>query len=90
VKRLFHGKGLSTPKAKSVHGTHLRSRYTVSYTNFASRGVNGATRQAEALRREGVVIETNAMGEYSIDLSEYGWFPDMLPSEEDDEEEEMA
>jgi methylated-DNA-protein-cysteine methyltransferase-like protein len=27
------------------------------------------------------------MGEYSIDLSEYGWFPEILPSEEDEDEE---
>lgn len=38
------------------------------------------------------------MGEYSIDLATYGWFPDVLPSEaaelssddEDDEDESEA
>ena len=45
------------------------------------RGPSGAGRQATALRREGVQVGQGAMGEYTIDLSEYGWFPDVLPSE---------
>jgi len=28
------------------------------------------------------------MGELSISLAEYGWFPDVLPSEEGDESED--
>ena len=28
------------------------------------------------------------MGEYSVDLNSYGWFPDLLPSEEEAEESE--
>jgi methylated-DNA-protein-cysteine methyltransferase related protein len=47
-----------------------------------ARGVDGARRQADALRREGVQVDRNAMGEYSVDFAEYGWFPDLLPSEE--------
>jgi methylated-DNA-protein-cysteine methyltransferase-like protein len=46
------------------------------------------------LRREGVEVRQDAMGQYTINLAEYGWFPDVLPSEsglvessdEDDEE----
>ncbi|GAM84169.1 hypothetical protein ANO11243_021620 [Dothideomycetidae sp. 11243] len=45
------------------------------------RGPNGASRQASALRREDVVVERGAMGELTIDLGAFGWFPDMLPSE---------
>ena len=26
------------------------------------------------------------MGEFSVDFAEYGWFPDALPSEEEEEE----
>lgn len=35
------------------------------------------------MRREGVVVELrqHGLGVYSVDLGEYGWFPDMLPSE---------
>ncbi|OAQ97916.1 hypothetical protein LLEC1_05337 [Akanthomyces lecanii] len=48
--------------------------------------------QAELLRDEGVQVTSGAMGELSIDLSEYGWFPSVLPSEAADAsaEEEHA
>jgi len=42
---------------------------------------SGATSQANALRAEGVVVTTNALGELMVDLGEYGWFPRHLPSE---------
>ena len=45
------------------------------------RGPSGASRQAAALRREQVHVDQGSMGEYSIDLATYGWFPDVLPSE---------
>ena len=46
------------------------------------RGPGAAARQAAALQQEGVRVHTDSMGEFSIDLSEYGWFPDRLPAEE--------
>ncbi|KAK0508502.1 hypothetical protein JMJ35_008778 [Cladonia borealis] len=49
---------------------------------ISPRGPGGATRQAAALRREGVTVRTGALGELTIDLGIYGWFPSMLPSEE--------
>lgn len=51
------------------------------------RGVNGARRQARALQREGVQVETGPMGEYTVSLREYGWFPSRLPSELDEVED---
>jgi methylated-DNA-protein-cysteine methyltransferase-like protein len=51
-------------------------------------GVNGARRQAETLRLEGVVVEENAMGEYSVSLAEYGWFPDELSPDNEEEEQD--
>jgi methylated-DNA-protein-cysteine methyltransferase-like protein len=60
------------------------------------RGPGSAGRQADALRREGVEIREDAMGQYTIDLAQYGWFPDVLPSESglvessDEEEDEEA
>ena len=61
------------------------------------RGPSGAGRQAAALRAEGVEMVEGAMGEFSIDLQRYGWFPSLLPSEarevegdDDDEEDEDA
>ena len=50
--------------------------------DWFNRGPGGATRQAAALRREGVTVRTGALGELTIDLGIYGWFPSMLPSEE--------
>ncbi|KAI9805231.1 MAG: hypothetical protein M1826_004782 [Phylliscum demangeonii] len=46
----------------------------------------GAMLQAEMLAREGVEIERSHMGELTVDITRYGWFPQVLPSEDDDEE----
>ena len=46
------------------------------------RGPGATQRQAAALRRERVVVHTGSMGELSINLAVYGWFPSCLPSEE--------
>lgn len=48
---------------------------------------SGAHNQAAALQAEGVAVSTDALGELSVDLAEYGWFPNVLPSEEADEEQ---
>ena len=50
----------------------------------AYRGPGGAARQAAELRREGVVVETGHLGELMVDFATYGWFPKILPSENDD------
>ena len=47
------------------------------------RGPSGASRQAAALRAEGVEVTQGAMGEFTIDFQSYGWFPSILPSEAD-------
>ncbi|KAI1753676.1 MGMT family protein [Xylaria castorea] len=49
---------------------------------------SGARNQAAALQAEGVTVSTDALGELSVNFAEYGWFPDSLPSEEADEEQE--
>ncbi|KAI9792388.1 MAG: hypothetical protein M1835_007893, partial [Candelina submexicana] len=48
---------------------------------ISPRGPTGATRQAAALRREGVQVSRGNLGELTIDFGIYGWFPSMLPSE---------
>lgn len=48
---------------------------------ISPRGPGGASRQAAALRREGVHVGRGNLGEYLVDLSSYGWFPNELPSE---------
>lgn len=45
----------------------------------------GATRQADALRLEGVEVTTDNMGEMHVSFPQYGWFPKRLPSEEADD-----
>ncbi|PKY05723.1 hypothetical protein P168DRAFT_280615 [Aspergillus campestris IBT 28561] len=48
------------------------------------RGPGSAQRQADALRDEGVDVAEDAMGEFSIDLGKFGWFPSVLPSEREE------
>jgi methylated-DNA-protein-cysteine methyltransferase related protein len=42
---------------------------------------SGARNQAAALRNEGVIVTTGALGELMVDLEQYGWFPHTLPSD---------
>ncbi|KAJ9149928.1 hypothetical protein NKR23_g3982 [Pleurostoma richardsiae] len=42
---------------------------------------SGAHAQALALQAEGVAVTTGPLGEHTVDLAEYGWFPEYLPSE---------
>ncbi|GME23377.1 Sulfite reductase protein [Neofusicoccum parvum] len=48
---------------------------------ISPRGPAGASRQAAALRREGVHVGRGSLGEHLVDLAAYGWFPSELPSE---------
>ncbi|GAB7349886.1 hypothetical protein MBLNU459_g0579t1 [Dothideomycetes sp. NU459] len=48
---------------------------------ISQRGGSGAARQAAALRVEGVEVGRGALGEYTIDFTTFGWFPDVLPSD---------
>ncbi|MCJ1263004.1 hypothetical protein MMC22_002874 [Lobaria immixta] len=49
---------------------------------ISPRGPGGAARQAAALRREGVTVDPGPLGELTVDLVAFGWFPSTLPSEE--------
>ena len=55
------------------------------------RGPSGASRQAAALRQEGVEVGRGHLGEFTVDFGTYGWFPSRLPSDdvESSEEEEV-
>ncbi|RMY34071.1 hypothetical protein D0865_14286 [Hortaea werneckii] len=58
-----------------------------SYGHIATLiGYRGAARQEVALQQEGVQIEHSNMGERSVDLGTYGWFPNHLPSEDSENE----
>ncbi|GFN10988.1 MGMT family protein [Aspergillus tubingensis] len=52
---------------------------------ISHREPGSAERQAEALRGEGVEVEEDSMGEWYVDFGRYGWFPDVLPSEDSDD-----
>lgn len=49
------------------------------------RGAGGAARQAAALRAEGVTVDTGHLGELTVDLATFGWFPDRLSSQDGDD-----
>lgn len=48
--------------------------------------MNGAAGQEAALTQEGVQVGRGTLGERTVDLNVYGWFPDELPSEEAEDE----
>ncbi|KAK8039306.1 hypothetical protein PG993_007717 [Apiospora rasikravindrae] len=50
---------------------------------------SGARNQAAALEAEGVEVSTGSLGELSVDFSQYGWFPRSLPSEADEDGDDM-
>ncbi|PVI04895.1 DNA binding methylated-DNA--cysteine S-methyltransferase [Periconia macrospinosa] len=89
-----------TKKSPTWHSGNVPwQRVINSKGGISPRGPSGASRQAAALRAEGVEVNEGAMGELSVDLQAHGWFPAMLPSEEElaegesseeDEDEEAA
>jgi len=46
-------------------------------------GTDGAQRQAQALRAEGVDVQLSRGGQYTISLAEYGWFPEHIELDEE-------
>jgi len=46
-------------------------------------GTDGAQRQAQALRGEGVDVQLSRGGQYTISLVEYGWFPEDIELDEE-------
>ncbi|KAJ5886069.1 uncharacterized protein N7473_008743 [Penicillium subrubescens] len=78
----------SLPNAES--GSHFHSgnvpwqRVINSKGMISHRGPGSAERQAEALIQEGVEVTRDSMGEFYVNFSHYGWFPKMLPSEEEE------
>ncbi|PYH87447.1 methyltransferase [Aspergillus ellipticus CBS 707.79] len=74
------------PQSSSEHFFHEANvpwqRVINSRGMISHRGPGSAERQAEALRAEGVQVDVDAMGEFYVDVAKFGWFPEMLPSEE--------
>ncbi|KAK1468169.1 6-O-methylguanine DNA methyltransferase [Colletotrichum cuscutae] len=77
-QRVINAKGTISPRY--IHLT------THSYNPFSHHRTHAhlrARNQAEALQAEDVEVSRTAMGEFQVDFSSYGWFPDVLPSEEE-------
>ncbi|KAL1839324.1 hypothetical protein VTJ49DRAFT_1652 [Mycothermus thermophilus] len=101
VQEIPPGRVTSYGHIAKLIGTHPSHRFHSANVPWQrvinSRGIisprgshpGGAQNQAAALRAEGVVVTTGPLGELMVDLDEYGWFPEVLPSEEGllDEEE---
>ncbi|KAA6412600.1 MAG: MGMT family [Lasallia pustulata] len=69
VNHHFHGDNVPWQRVINAKGV------------ISQRGPGGASRQAAALRREGVHVGTGTLGELTVDLATFGWFPSRLPSE---------
>ncbi|KAF2133575.1 hypothetical protein P153DRAFT_382007 [Dothidotthia symphoricarpi CBS 119687] len=87
----------SNKKDSTFHSGNVPWQRVVNAKGGISpRGPGAASQQADALRREGVEVREDAMRQYTVALADYGWFPDVLPSEaalvesSDEEEEEVA
>lgn len=73
------------------HGEHFFHDHNVPWQRvinakgiISPRGPGGASRQAAALRREGVTVGSGSLGELMVDLSSFGWFPIRLPGDDSD------
>ncbi|RAK94889.1 MGMT family protein [Aspergillus ibericus CBS 121593] len=82
-------KHLPSPGTSFYHSGNVPWQRVINSKGMIShRGPGSAERQAEVLRGEGVEVEGDAMGELYVDLGRFGWFPDVLPSEEGLDSEE--
>ncbi|KAE8381990.1 6-O-methylguanine DNA methyltransferase [Aspergillus bertholletiae] len=80
-------KHLPTSSEEYFHSGNVPWQRVINSKGMIShREPGSAERQADALRHEGVEVETDAMGEFYVDFGRYGWFPSILPSEEEGSE----
>lgn len=91
-QRVVNAKGTISPRYQTPNALLRCSAADESRSQPAA-----AQNQAARLQAEGVEVVRGALGEMMIDFDEYGWFPEELPSQagerdqnnnDDDEEEE--
>jgi len=77
-------KHLSSDPTSNFHNGNVPwQRVINSKGQISPRGhPSGAANQAQVLGGEGVTVNRGSLGEFTVDFSEYGWFPRQLPSEE--------
>jgi methylated-DNA-protein-cysteine methyltransferase-like protein len=78
-QRVINAKGGISPRSVTLSRKSLLP--VIHRIDKEQRGPDTGSHQADALRREGVEVREDAMRQYSVDLAQYGWFPDTLPSE---------
>ncbi|OAL43611.1 hypothetical protein IQ07DRAFT_592945 [Pyrenochaeta sp. DS3sAY3a] len=72
----------SSKKSPRFHSGNVPWQRVINAKGGISpRGPSAAGHQAAALRREGIDVRQDAMGQFTVDFGEHGWFPDVLPSE---------
>ncbi|EMF11412.1 MGMT family protein [Sphaerulina musiva SO2202] len=77
------------PDARYNCDTVPWQRVINSKGSISQRGTNGAADQETALLAEGVEVGRGSLGERTVDFSSYGWFPEILPSDADDEQQQQ-
>ncbi|KAI9820355.1 MAG: hypothetical protein M1827_005977 [Pycnora praestabilis] len=83
-QRVINSKGIISPRYDHFILLLNKAFWRVpikAHTRVTQRGPSGASRQAAALREEGVQVGRGNLGELTVDFGIYGWFPSMLPSE---------
>ncbi|KAI9902237.1 hypothetical protein N3K66_004054 [Trichothecium roseum] len=82
-------KHLPTDESARFHNGNVPWQRVINAKGIISprSAPSGAQNQAEVLRGEGVHVSRNAMGEWSVDFKDYGWFPEELEQVEYDEQE---
>ncbi|KAG7117075.1 Alkyltransferase-like protein 1 like [Verticillium longisporum] len=87
---LRHLPAAPAPAALPFHAANVPWQRVISARGLISPrgggdGGDGTAAQAEALRAEGVDVQRRGLGELCVDLDVYGWFPEDLPSQLEDE-----
>ncbi|KAK0740398.1 6-O-methylguanine DNA methyltransferase [Schizothecium vesticola] len=76
-----HAEGGGEERPRFHHDNVPWQRVVNAKGGISPRSQPSATlNQAAALEAEGVVVTRDALGELSVDLKTYGWFPRILPS----------
>lgn len=76
-QRVINAKGTISPRYAKLPRQSVVELVPLT----SSRAAGEASYQADALRAEGVRIGNGSLGEFTVSLSEYGWFPEELSRE---------
>ncbi|KAF3264512.1 hypothetical protein TWF192_004194 [Orbilia oligospora] len=79
-------KHLSTDPQAEFNGSNVPWQRVINSQGVISQRevVSGMRRQADVLRGEGVTVDEDRQGAMSVDFREFGWFPAVEDSEDED------